>query len=32
MSSSGNKFYPTNDNNIELETLYKYYKSTGQVS
>lgn len=32
LSSGGNKFYPTNgNNNVELENLYKYYKSTGQV-
>lgn len=33
--SGSNKFlYPTNanDNNNELENLYKYYKSTGQVN
>ena len=37
LSSAGNRFYPTNsiannNNNIELENLYKYYKSTGQVN
>lgn len=30
LSSGSNKFYPTN-NNVELENLYKHYKSTGQV-
>ena len=30
---NNNKFYPSNSNgNVELENLYKYYKSTGQVS
>jgi hypothetical protein len=29
---SNNKFYSPNDNgNVELENLFKYYKSTGQV-
>lgn len=35
LSGGSNKFlYPTNanDNNNELENLYKYYKSTGQVN
>lgn len=33
-ASGNNKFYPTNSNgngNVELENLYKHYKSTGQV-
>ena len=32
LSGGSNKFYPTNANNNELENLYKYYKSTGQVN
>lgn len=32
LSGGSNKFFPTNGNNNELENLYKYYKSTGQVN